>query len=101
MLAESAHGDLLRSTNLDLWTLLRQAIRERSRSVDPYNVKAHVERKIVTGKVPLESYFGNLLADAGAGVTAENSMDILTVKDTSDWERIAFLITKRLTAIAA
>ena len=64
-------------------------------------MKAHAESQVLLGQVDVEDYAGNLLADAGAGVIAEDAVETVAAHDVSLWETRAFLTAKRLAVIEA
>ena len=97
----SAVERLQAGTNGDLWCLLASIIAEKSLAVDVAKVKSHAERRVLLGEVELESFIGNLLADAGAGASAEHNVSLPSAAATSDWEARAFLIAKRLAYLEA
>ena len=99
-----AHGvtqSLKEGQNGDLWTLLDDTLRRRSLRVQVAKVKSHAEKQVLAGRLGVEDFIGNLLADAGAGIAAESSVDGLAAQHASLWETRAFLIAKRLAVLEA
>ena len=49
----------------------------------------------------MQDFLGNALADAGAGVAAEEAVDFLVAREAGLWQERAFLIARRLAIIEA
>ncbi len=88
-------------TNGDLWSMFFGIVRDRSLSVSPRKVKAHGESQVLRGSMGLQDFLGNVLADAGAGVAAEDAVHPLQAQDASEWQVRAFLVARRLAIIEA
>ena len=95
------HQARTKGSNGDLWCVLFDTIQSRQLCVEPVKVKAHAESQVLLGQVDVEDYAGNLLADAGAGVIAEDAVETVAAHDVSLWETRAFLTAKRLAVIEA
>ena len=64
-------------------------------------VKAHAESDVLAGRLDVESYIQNLLADAGAGCIAESLVCSQAGKTLEQTESRAFMIAMRLAVIEA
>ena len=97
----SARARLSSGKNGDLWSALWELVQRKSLQINARKVKAHGENAVLQGKMELQDYLGNLLADCGAGAAAENAVDTCVAQHISEWETRAFLIAKRLAVIEA
>ena len=100
-MATEHRARLLQGANGDLWALLIETIRCKSLEVDPAKVKAHAEKQVLLGKVELQEFLGNALADAGAGAAAEEAVSTPEAREVSIWQGRCFLIARRLAIIEA
>ena len=88
-------------SNGDLWTALLDLVQAKSLDIHVCKVKSHAEIQVLLGEVSLEAFLGNVLADAGAEVAAENAVHSHAAQDLSQWEGITFLVARRLAVIEA
>ena len=100
-MATEHRARLLQGANGDLWALLIETIRCKSLEVDPAKVKAHAEKQVLLGKVELQEFLGNALADAGAGAAAEEAVSTPEAREVSIWQGRCFLMARRLAIIEA
>ena len=87
--------------NGDLWDALLELIAGKNLVVVAEKIKSHAEKQVLRGDMELEHFLGNMLADAGAEVSAEQAIDNNNARDTSYLEAITFLTAKRLAVIEA
>ena len=62
-------------------------------------LKVHSELELLRGAIDAKLYFGNMLADAGAGAAARRHSNSLKQSEVEKWDAIGFLIAKRLAQI--
>ena len=64
-----------------------------------HKVKAHADEAFLRGQVGILDYLGNLVADAAAGIIADEEVNTILDQDVSQWTGIAFQVANRISLL--
>ena len=64
-----------------------------------HKVKAHADEAFLRGQVSILDYLGNLVADAAAGIIADEEVNTILDENVSQWTGIAFQVANRISLL--